>query len=197
MKKKLSFVTASLVVALLFSGCGKIPQAEIDVANQAIDSAKIAGAEMYVPDAFAALQDSMMQVMADIEEMNSKNFRNYGSAKEQLAGIAELAGEVRKQAETRKKEVRVEISNLLGELKVLIDENKTLLTKAPKGKEGTAALVAIKNELAAIETTLGEVAGMADSGDLLGSLDKVKASMNLANQINAELKDALAKYARR
>ena len=197
MKKKLSFVTASLVVALLFSGCGKIPQAEIDVANQAIDSAKIAGAEMYVPDAFAALQDSMMQVMADIEEMNSKNFRNYGSAKEQLAGIAELAGEVRKQAETRKEEVRVEISNLLGELKVLIDENKTLLTKAPKGKEGTAALVAIKNELAAIETTLGEVAGMADSGDLLGSLDKVKASMNLANQINAELKDALAKYARR
>ena len=115
MKKKISYGIAALMVAILLSGCGKVPQTEIDQANAAIDSARAAGAEIYVPEAYAAVRDSMASVMIRIEEQDSKLVRNYADSKEELAQIAEMAREVILKSETRKAEIKSETLTILGD----------------------------------------------------------------------------------
>lgn len=188
------FVVMALSVAVLFSSCGKVPQAEIDAAFAALDSAKMAGADVYLAEDFAALQDSMKAITESVEAQKSKFFANYGDIKEELAKVNELAVAAVAKTEARKEEVKQEIAALQSEVTALQTQNNELVTKAPKGKEGKAALEAIKADIALIDTSMGEVAAQADAGDLMGALDKAKAAKEKAVAINTELNDVIAKY---
>ncbi|MBN1119208.1 MAG: hypothetical protein JXA77_18505 [Bacteroidales bacterium] len=195
MKNRFFTIIAFLgLTALFFSSCSKVPQAEIDAANTAIEQAKLAGADVYVQDNFVALQDSLNNVMVSIESQKSKFIKNFSTAKEHLAGVTQYAGEVKQQAETRKEELKVEIQNTISEVKTLIETNRQLILEAPKGKEGTSALVAIKGEIDAVETSINETSTLFESGDYLATLDKAKAAKEKATAINTELSGVIAKY---
>ena len=45
-------LTTMGLVLVLFTGCSKLPQAEIDLANAAIEEAKTAGADIYKANDF-------------------------------------------------------------------------------------------------------------------------------------------------
>ncbi|MCF8381177.1 MAG: hypothetical protein K9H49_16515 [Bacteroidales bacterium] len=182
------------LTALLFTSCSKVPQAEIDAANLAIEEANLAGAEVYVHDAYVALQDSLNSVMVTIEAQESKFIKNYSQAKENLAGVTAYAQEVKLQAETRKEEVKVEAQNTINEVNALLESNKTLLLQAPKGKEGTSALMAIKAELATIETTIADATANFETLGYNVVLEKVSAAKENAVAINTELTEVIAKY---
>jgi len=180
--------------ALLGTGCSSLPQAEVDAANAAIEQARAAGAEMYLPETFIALQDSLNGVMVNIESENSKFIKNYSTAKDELEGLTQFAGEVKQQAESRKNELMVEIQNTIAEVGTLIEANRQLILEAPKGKEGTSALVAIKGEIDAIESSLNETSILLENGDYLASLDKANAAKEKATSISTELSEVIAKY---
>jgi len=182
------------LTAMIFTSCSKVPQAEIDAANVAIDSAKMAGAEVYVHESFVSLQDSLNSVMVSIEVQKSKLFKNYSVAKEHLVGVAQYAGEVKVQAVTRKEEVKTEVQNTITEVKTLIDADKQLITEAPKGKEGASALMAITAEVDAVEASVNEVGTLFEAGDYLVCLDKIKAAKEKATSINTELTEVIEKY---
>ncbi|MEN6454393.1 MAG: hypothetical protein ABFD10_09050 [Prolixibacteraceae bacterium] len=194
MKKSLMFVVMALSVAVLFSSCGKVPQAEIDAAFAALDSAKMAGADVYLAEDFAALQDSMKAITESVEAQKSKFFASYGDIKEKLATVNQLAVAAVAKTEARKEEVKQEIAALQSEVTTLQTQNNELVAKAPKGKEGKAALEAIKADIALIDTTMGEVGTQSAAGDLMGALDKAKAAKEKAVAINTELNDVIAKY---
>ena len=182
------------MTALILSSCSKVPQAEIDAANAAIEQAKLAGAEVYVSEEFVALQDSMNSVLVNIESEGSKFIKTYASAKENLAGVTQFAGEVQQQAETRKEELKMEIQNMIAEVKTLIESNRQLILEAPRGKEGTSALIAIKGEVDAVETSINETSTLFEAGDYMICLDKAKAAKEKATAINSELSGVIAKY---
>ncbi len=182
------------LTTLLLTSCSEVPQTEIDAANAAIEQAKAAGADVYVSENFVALQDSLNGVMVNIESQKSKFIKNYAAAKEQLAGVTQLAGEVEQLAETRKDELKLEIQNTIAEVNTLIVTNRQLILEAPKGKEGTSALVVIKGEIDGIETSINETSTMFETGDYLATLDKAKAAKEKATSINTELSDVIAKY---
>ncbi|MGD9555531.1 MAG: hypothetical protein AB7V25_00770 [Mangrovibacterium sp.] len=196
MKKKLMFVAMALSVAVLFSSCGKVPQAEIDAAFAALDSAKMAGADVYLADEYSALQDSMKAITESVEAQKSKFFASYGPIKEKLAKVNEQAVAAVARTEARKEEVKQEIAALQAEVTTLQTQNNELVAKAPKGKEGKAALEAIKADIALIDNTMGEVGTQAAAGDLMGALDKAKAAKEKATAINTELNEVVAKYAK-
>lgn len=182
------------MTALILSSCSKVPQAEIDAANAAIEQAKLAGAEVYVSEEFVALQDSMNSVLVSIESEGSKFIKTYATAKENLAGVTQFAGEVQQQAETRKEELKMEIQNMIAEVKTLIESNRQLILEAPRGKEGTSALIAIKGEVDAVETSINETSTLFEAGDYMICLDKAKAAKEKATAINSELSEVIAKY---
>jgi hypothetical protein len=180
--------------AIALSSCSKIPQAEIDAANTAIEQSKLAGADVYVHDDFVALQDSMNSIMVSVESQKSKFIKNYGTAKEQLAGIAKLAETVQQETAAKKEAMKAEIQSLITETKSLIESNKQLIAQAPKGKEGASALLAIKGENEAIENALVENNTLFETGDYMATLDKVKVSKEKAASINSELSEVIARF---
>jgi hypothetical protein len=193
MKKNFFLILATVSIALVMSSCGKIPQAEIDAANAAVADAKAGQAETYVPEEFTALQDSLRIALENVEAQKSKLFKKYSIPKQQLIGVAALAVTVKQNTETKKAAVQAEITTTLTEIATLQEENKKLLTKAPRGKEGAAALEAIKADITAIETSVTEANAMVASGDFMNALYKVKAAKDKATGINTELTSAIEK----
>ncbi|WP_372772970.1 hypothetical protein [Mangrovibacterium sp.] len=196
MKKKLMIALTAVSMAVLFSSCGKVPQAEIDAANVAIEAAKTAGADIYVAEDFAALQDSMRSVSENVEAQNGKLFKNFDKVKEQLVVLNQIAAETKTKAEVRKEEVKQEVAALQAELTNLVAQNNELVAKAPKGKEGAAALEAIKGDNSLIETSLNEITELVAAENLMGALDKAKAAKEKALAINGELSEVIAKYSK-
>ena len=193
MKNKVLMGLAAIAMVAFLSSCGKVPQAQIDATNAAIEAAKTAEAAVYVPAEFAAVQDSMKAIMADVEAQKSKLFKKFGPAKVKLDATLALANQVAANAAVKKEEVKKEAETLLTEIKGVIEENGTLMKKAPRGKEGAAVLEQMKTEMTTIEASVVEAQGSYDKGAYMDALNKVKAAKERAVGINTELKDAIAK----
>jgi len=199
MKNKLFLGLASVLMIAFFSSCDKMPQAEIDAANNAVEQAKVAGAEIYLSEQYLAVQDSMKVAMENLELQKSKLFRNYDEPKLQLAKVAELAAQLEQNTVIKKEEVKTEVQSAIEQVKTVQTENNDLLAKAPKGKEGKAALEAIKSDIDAVNNSMVEIENLFNQGEYKVALDKVTVLSEKAVSINNELKEAIekAKRARR
>ena len=199
--KTQSYVTLLFIgtAFLIFSGCQKAPQAEIDMAKAVIDSAKTVETNRYLAAEFQAIQDSLNAALANIEEQNSKSAlgRNYNEAKRVLGVVTQMAQDAIAKTDAKKEELKAQNETLSAELQTLIQENKALILKAPKGKEGKAALDLISQDLTVIETTVNDATTLIANGDILSANDKLNAAKEKATAINTELKEAIAKVIRK
>jgi hypothetical protein len=193
MKNKVLMGLAAIAMVAFLSSCGKVPQEKVDATNAAIAAAQTAEAAVYVPAAFAAVQDSMKAINAAIEVQKSKLFKKFGPIALKLDETLAAANKVAADAAVKKEEVKKEVETTIAAVKTVMEENGTLMKKAPRGKEGAAVLEAMKTDMAAIETSLTEAQGLYDKGTFMDALNKVKAASDKANGINTELKDAIAK----
>mgnify|MGYP001571657842 CR=1 FL=1 len=194
-KGLLKLVTLSILVVTLAS-CAKVPQVDIDAANVAIEAAKNAGADRYVAASYQAAVDAQKSGLAQVEEQNAKFalFRNYDVAKTTLTSVTTLFNKAVEETTARKEALKAEVTAAIAELTTTIEADKELLKKAPKGKEGKAAVEAIGQEIAVVETVLTEVsAGLANNDDILTLSEKVKPAVEKAKAINTELTDVIAK----
>ncbi len=193
MKNKVLMGLATIAMVAFLSSCGKVPQAKVDAANAAIAAAQSAEAAVYVPAEFAAVQDSMKAIDAAIEVQKSKLFKKFGPIEQKLDATLAAASKVATDAGAKKEEVKKEAETVLTDIKGVIDENGTLMKKAPRGKEGAAVLEQMKTEMTTIEASVVEAQGSYDKGAYMDALNKVKAAKERADGINNELKEAIAK----
>ena len=186
-------------IAILATSCAKVPQPEIDAAKAAVEAAKAAEANRYVPAEFNALNDSLNTALTIVEEQKSKFalFRSYKTAKAKLVATTALAETVKTNAGVRKEQVKAEVQQSLTEAMTLVEEVKALILKAPRGKEGKEALEAIQNDLTLVEASLTEVSTLVNNGDYLTAQDKVNAAKDKAASLKMELEEAIAKKAGR
>jgi len=195
---KKSFLTLLVVVGavmMLTTSCAKLPQEELYAANASIEAAKAVEAQRYLPADFNALQDSMNKATTMIEAQKSKFslMRSYKDAKALLVTVSTMAVTLKDDAIVKKEEVKNEVQTALTETTALVAEVKTLISKAPRGKEGKAALEAIQTDLAGVEVALTEVATLVDNGDYMTAQEKVNAAKEKTNSLKAELEEAIAK----
>jgi hypothetical protein len=193
MKNKVLMGLAAIAMVAFLSSCGKVPQEKIDATNAAITAAQTAEAAVYVPAAFAAVQDSMKAINAAVEVQKSKLFKKFGPISLKLDATLALANKAAADAAVKKEEVKKEVETTMATVKATIEENTALMKKAPRGKEGAAVLEAMKTDMAAIEASVTEAQGLYDKGSFMDALNKIKAANDKANGINTELKDAIAK----
>jgi hypothetical protein len=196
MKRNLLLTFAALAgMAILFSSCAKLPEMEMTNAKAAVEAAKAAEADRYIPQEFRALQDSLNVAMTAVENQKSKFvlFRSYKKATAQLNNVITLGNTVKENAGIRKEQVKNEAQQTLAEATTLVTEVKDLIAKAPKGKEGKEALEAIQSDLALVEASLAEVSTLINNGDYLTALDKVKAARDKGQSLKTELEEAIAR----
>lgn len=194
MKNRFFLVVATVAAVALMASCAQVPQAELDAASAALDSAKIVQTDVYYPVEFAALNDSLTVMLQNIETQKSKSAKDFKVIKTNAEAITLKAGELSDRVEARKAEVKTEAESMMADAKALLYEAKALVLKAPKGKEGRAVIEEINNELTVIETSLTDAQGLYDGGsNYVNVVDKVKAATEELNGIIAELKEAMAK----
>ena len=157
---------------------------------------KTVGADIYLSNDYTALQDSMRSVNQKVEEQNGKLFKNYKDVVAQLTTVTEMAANVQNKTVERKEEIKQEIAALQTEVTAIIAQNNELIAQAPKGKEGAAALEAIKGDNTIVETTMSEVATQVAEDQLLPALTKVNAAKEKAVALNSELNEVIAKYSK-
>ena len=190
MKNKLFIVIALMGLTMLFSSCAKFTQTQFDATTAAVQTAKEAGADVYVPQVYQALTDSLKSATVKAEVVKAKwFFPSYNEVNTLLVATMDSAVQAKVKVEAKKVELKVENDALVVEIKALVESNKVLLTKAPKGKDGKAALEAISTDLTVVETSLTEV----ETLNLLESNSKLKVAKDKALSIKAELETAIAK----
>jgi len=200
MKRNLFMMLIGLsAIMVLTTSCAKLPQEDLDAATASVEAAKAAEAHRYLPAEFNALQDSMNKVNTMIEAQKSKFalFRSYKEVKTLLGTITTMGATLKEDAAVRKEEVKNEVQTALTETTTLIEEVKALITKAPRGKEGKAALEAIQTDLAGVEASLTEVSTLVNNGDYLTAQEKVNAAKTKTESLKAELEEAIAKTKRK
>jgi hypothetical protein len=193
MKNKVLMGLAAIVMVAFLSSCGKVPQEKLDATTAAIAAAQTAEAAVYVPAEFAAVQDSMKAINAAIEVQNSKLFKKFGPIAIKLDETLAAANKVAADAAVKKEEVKKEVEALMTAVKGVVEENTTLMKKAPRGKEGAAVLEAMKTDMATIEASIAEAQAAYDKAAYMDALNKAKAANERATGINTELKEAIAK----
>ena len=190
MKNKLFIVIVLMGLTMLFSSCAKFPQTQFDATTAAVQTAKEAGADVYVPQVYQALTDSLKSATVKAEVVKAKwFFPSYNEVNTLLVATMDSAVQAKVKVEAKKVELKVENDALVVEIKALVESNKVLLDKAPKGKDGKAALEAISTDLTVVETSLTEV----ETLNLLESNSKLKVAKDKALSIKAELETAIAK----
>jgi hypothetical protein len=193
--KSLLLTLSLALVVILFVGCAKPPEVELANLNTVLTAAKDAEANRYLPELFNAAQDSLNAATTEIETQKSKFFltRSYGKAKQLIVAATALATDAKDKVAAKKAEVKAEAEKLVADYKVAAEETKKLMKKAPRGKEGRAALEAMTNECKAVDASFVEVATLLTNGDFLSARDKAAAGLQKVNSINEELKQAIAK----
>jgi len=192
MKSKL-FIAIAILGLGLFSSCAKFPQTQFDATTAAIQTAKEAGADVYVPQVYQALTDSLKSATIKAEAVKAKWFLpSYTEVNALLTATLDSANKAKVKVEIRKTELKVENDTLIAEVKALLVTDKELLAKAPKGKDGKAALNAIETELSVVEISISEAETLSTT-DLLGANSKLKASKDKALSIKSELENAIGK----
>jgi hypothetical protein len=195
MRLKMLVPLVVVCVLMLVAGCAKAPQTEIDAAKAAVEAAKTAEADRYVADQFNAAKDSLDAAMAEIDQQNAKFAltRNYDKAATLLQSAIATANAAAAAVAANKEQVNIEATDLIAQALTAVTDAKALMAKAPKGKEGKAALEAIAADLAAVEASVTGAGAAQTSGDFLTARDKAKAALDKANSLKEELQQAISK----
>jgi hypothetical protein len=193
MKNKVFMGFAAIVMVVVLSSCGKVPQAQIDATNAAIEAAKAAEVNVYLPDEFAKVQDAMNTVLADVETQKSKLFKKFGDVKVKLDEVTNMANQAVAGVAAKKEEVKNQTQTLLNDIKAVAEENTKLVPKLPRGKEGAQVIEQIKTDLTGVESAVAEAQGLFDKGSFMDAMNKVKAAKAKADALNSEIKEALRK----
>jgi len=190
-------VSVIFVLGLIISGCAKAPVAEVDAVRAALADAKTAEADRYANSEYGTANSSLAAAQSEVEHQNSRFalLRNYDQAKQLLTKAQADAQAAKSAADTNKAQVRSEAESTLQQTQTAIMEAKDLMTKAPKGKEGKAALELINADITMLETSLPEVTTTISSGDFLTARDQAQSKLTKANSIKQELQDVIAKQA--
>lgn len=197
--RKIMFLMPVLFVALVMVGCAKPPQAEIDAAKGAVQSAVSAEAADYAGSSLQAAQDAVAQLDQELKAQEEKFalFRSYKKASE-LAASAKAAGEkAAADADAGKAAAKAECETMMAEAGALVAQVKEMIDKAPRGKGTQADLEMLKSDLAGVESSLADAQNSFNAEKYLDAKSKIEAAMSAANNVKTAIEEAMAAKGRK
>ncbi len=191
--RKMMFVLPLVALLALVAGCAKPPQADIDAANQALESARAAGASDYAPDSLRAAEDAKAALESELRAQEQKFalFRSYKKATELATSAKEAAERASADAAEGKQRARREAEALIAEAKTARDEASTMLEKAPRGKGTAADLEALKADLSGVDTSIADAEAAFSAERYLEAKSKAEAAKSSAANVKTAIEQAM------
>lgn len=193
MKKTLFIsITVTVLFSLMICGCQKAPELELSTAKAAIDSARIAGADKYLPADFSAAQDSLKAAIAEIQKQKSGNpiTVNYTKAVTLLISTTQTARELSTQAVIINQKLLTDIDVSLLKADSLFTETKGLFANVQKTKNNKSLLDTIGNNLTAVGLTLADIPKVKNEGNLTDVQNKITSTLETLDTIKVKLTPA-------
>jgi hypothetical protein len=178
--KKLSLLALLLVAASIFTGCGKAPDAQVQQATSALQAAEAAGAPQYAAEAWNRAREATDRMKAELEAQDRRFtlFRNYGKVRTLAVQATRLSEQALADANSRRTQLRDEVTGLLAELNASLASARSQLAKVPRSKGlDTASLRSSLN-------AAGRQLDQARSNLAAGALDSAMA-------VAAQARDAI------
>jgi len=188
-KTNAAMLALGLALPLLAIGCASEPTGEIDAANAALEAARQAEAEAYAPDAMQVAENVHTAMETELAQQKERfaMSRSYDKTRE-LAGETRRASEdAADAARAGKLKARENATNLLAEVRTSLDEVKTMLDSAPRGKGSAADLAALKGDLGRVDAEVTDIEQAISAERFLGAVQKAQAAMEHTNEIRAEI----------
>jgi len=193
MTQLLSKLTLAIVAALLVSACAKAPDMAVTDARNALTAARDAEADQYLPDLYTAAADSFAAAEAEIEAQNARNAftRNYDRAEALLTFVNETAQSAQDGVAEQKEVVRTENEAVFAEAEAALARVASLMTQAPRGKDGAAALASIGEDAALASASIQEAKAAQAEGDFIRAGAIASAALEKALALAGELERAI------
>jgi hypothetical protein len=176
-------------------GCAKQPTDDINTAQKAVEDAKAAGGEKYIPEDSKKVDDNLAAAQNEIKAQNSKFAlsRNYDKAKQMLAQVKADAEKVKADIASKKEEAKKNALAGQDAARASVKEAKALLAKAPMGKGARADIEALKGDIKGLEDSVPELQQLIDKEDYVVATDKAKAIKEKADGVSNQIKEAMQK----
>ena len=193
MKHGMRYIIIGLIALFFIAGCSKQPLQEINAAKTAVDSIISDGAEKYLPDDAKKLNDDLNKAMDEVKVQDAKIFKNYSKAKEMLVNVKTEAEAINSKLPAKKEEAKKDAISAIEAAKAAMDEAKTLLAKASRGKGPNAANDTISADIKNLEDSFKELQGQIDREDYLTIAARAGEIRDKASELSKLLKQTPAK----
>jgi hypothetical protein len=158
------------VLLIFAAACAKSPQAEVDAAQAALDSAKAAEAAEYAPESLTAAEDAMAKLDAQ--------------------AAVEAARVAATDAVAAKERARVAASEVLTHANALLSEVSQMLAVAPAGKGTAMDIAALRGDLQSASQILQEAQQAFDAGRYNEATAKATGAVAATEEVRAAIEQA-------
>ncbi len=191
--RKIQYLALGLIILTFLVACGKKPSAEIESAESAVNAVVSEGLGKYSPEDEKKLKDALAAAMEEVKLQDGKTFKNYDKAKQMLAEVKKSAEEMKASLPAKKEEAKKKAVKVLESAKSAVNEAKSLLAKAPKGKGTAADIEALKGDVKGLEESLREVQALIDKEEYGEAVTKANALKEKASGVSSQITQALEK----
>lgn len=190
--------TVMTLALLATAACSSEPTAELTAAQAAVDQAKAAEADVYIPQQYQQLRTTLDEVQAGIKAEGEKFalFRDYEPFKQKLVELKTSADAAVQAAQAEKERVRQEVEQALSEAEGALAAAQGALAKAPKGKGTKADLEALKADLDAVSSALSTARQSVEAGKYLEAKSQIASAKAQADSVASEIAAATSRRGR-
>ncbi len=195
-------VSSALVALALLgfaAGCSESPVKETENSNAALESARLAEADLYAPDLYKEAMDSLNAAKVEVQNQDSKFslFRSYDRSKEMLAAAEKLSLQAQAESEAEKERVRLLDSVMIAEIEMMVAQTREALAKAPKAKGSRADIKVLQADLEAAAASMTEITADYTAGKYKVAEAKLEAIKNQVSTVKSQIDAALAKVGKK
>ena len=176
--KRLYLFTLSIIIVVIFAGCGKLPDAQLEQATAALQAAEAAGAPQYAPDAWSLAKQAADKMNAELDSQKKKLglLRSSGKLRTLAEQAARLAEQARTVAEAKKTQLRGEVTAMIAEINTSLEaaRNQLARLRRTKGLDVASARSSLNAAGKQLEQARADLAA--------GALDRAMASAAQARE---------------
>jgi len=170
-----------VLLLLLLTGCSEPPQKEIDEAQSAIDAARAAGADKYLPDEFSAAAATLQKSHAAVDQRDYRQALSYAiDARQRAINASKAVIDARARA-------KQDAEALLREATTRADRLEALIKAAGEAHVSPRDLHPVRLALADARNVLQEARSSLDARQFLEASASVKAVREKLDAATKEL----------
>ncbi len=190
MKKSVSVLTLVLVALV---GCAAEPQKQLTNAQEAVENARQAEADLYAAAEYQAAVESLGAARDAIsaQEEEFVFIRSYAQAEELLTQAEKQARASQEVAVGNRERIRQQAERAQTAAQVALEAARAVLDGAPRGKGTLMDLQLLRQDFVAGESTLVAARQALEAGAFMNALKQFESVKSESELISAEVEQAM------